>query len=265
MRRVDLIDPWGGVVAGVAGGLTWALTAPATGVAAPLGLGVAAAVYAVKLAADVLLGSRESDAPGGPDTATIPALPEPAPGSRTAGWRDRALAATESLCRLAEGHGVPLALSSVAARSRDTYADVRRLAGRIAAVEQGLAAIPTDRLRQDQARLREADRTGGSADVRAERERARVAIVEQLAAAERLHETRDRLLARLQATTLGLEGLVVRGTELRALSASAGADTSAAQVADLTAELDGLRAGIAEAEDLSRRVLDPGADQPDPG
>ncbi|HEY9474878.1 MAG TPA: hypothetical protein VIS06_13625, partial [Mycobacteriales bacterium] len=157
---------------------------------------------------------------------------------------------------LAEGPGVPLALTTVAAQSRGTYADVHRLAGRIAAVEQGLAAIPVDRLRMDRDRFG-APGGGRNAEVRTERDRALAAIEEQLAVATRLGDTRDRLLARLQATALGLEGLVARGNELLAMSASFGSDTSAGQVADLTAELEGLRAGLAETEQMSRRVLEP--------
>ena len=250
MSRDDLIDPWGGVIAGVAGGLAWALTASLTAAALPLGLGVAVAVYGVKVLTGVLVRPRAVEAPG------EPVLPEPAPGSRAAQWRDRAMAATESLRRLAEGPGVPLALTTVAAQSGSTYADVHRLAGRIAAVEQGLAAIPVDRLRLDRDRLG-ASGGGRSAEVRTERDRALAALDEQLAVATRLGDTRDRLLARLQATALGLEGLVARGNELLAMSASFGSDTSARQVADLTAELEGLRAGLAETEQMSRRVLEP--------
>jgi hypothetical protein len=41
-----------------------------------------------------------------------------------------------------------------------------------------------------------------------------------------------------------------------AMSASGGVDSSADRLADLSADLDGLRAGLAEAEEVSRRVLD---------
>jgi len=76
--------------------------------------------------------------------------------------------------------------------------------------------------------------------------------------AERLTSARDTLVARLQSTALGLEGLVARATEVLALSASSSAGTADSGIAGLAAELDGLRAGLTETEELSRRVLDRG-------
>jgi hypothetical protein len=83
-------------------------------------------------------------------------------------------------------------------------------------------------------------------------------VDEQLAVAARLADARDTLLARMQTTALGLEGLVARTAEVLALTASSGVDTSVDRLDDLTGDLDGLRAGLAEAEEVSRRVLDPG-------
>jgi hypothetical protein len=40
------------------------------------------------------------------------------------------------------------------------------------------------------------------------------------------------------------------------MSVSGGVDVSADRLADLAADLDGLRTGLAEAEAVSRRVLD---------
>ena len=105
------------------------------------------------------------------------------------------------------------------------------------------------RLGADRARLTEAVRAAGSVELRAERQRALDSVESQLAVAGRLADARDTLLARMQATALGLEGLV-------ALGASLGVDSSADRIAELTADLDGLRAGLAEAEEVSRRVLD---------
>ena len=59
----------------------------------------------------------------------------------------------------------------------------------------------------------------------------------------------------MQATALDLEGLVARTAELLAMSVSGGVDASADRLADLAADLDGLRSGLAEAEAVSRRVL----------
>ena len=67
---------------------------------------------------------------------------------------------------------------------------------------------------------------------------------------------RDTLLARMQATVFTVEGLVARTAEVLAMSASGGLDLSADRLAGLSGDLDGLRAGLAEAEEVSRRVLD---------
>jgi hypothetical protein len=80
-------------------------------------------------------------------------------------------------------------------------------------------------------------------------------VTEQLAVAGRLAQARDELLARMQATTLSLEGLVARTAELLAMSVSGGVDLSADRLAGLSGDLDGLRAGLAEADAVSRRVL----------
>jgi hypothetical protein len=60
----------------------------------------------------------------------------------------------------------------------------------------------------------------------------------------------------MQATALTLEGLVARTAEVLAMSVSGGVDASADRLADLAADLDGLRSGLAETEAVSRRVLD---------
>ena len=74
--------------------------------------------------------------------------------------------------------------------------------------------------------------------------------------AGRLAGARDTLLARMQATVFTVEGLVARTAEVLAMSASGGLDLSADRLAGLSGDLDGLRAGLAEAEEVSRRVLD---------
>jgi len=116
--------------------------------------------------------------------------------------------------------------------------------------------VPAERLTAERGRLARAVRQAQTESLRAERQRSLDSVEQQLAVAERLSGARDMILARMQATALGLEGLVARTAELLALGASAGVDTTADRIAELTGELDGLRAGLAEAEELSRRVLD---------
>jgi len=85
--------------------------------------------------------------------------------------------------------------------------------------------------------------------------RSLASVSDQLQVAQRLPRARDELLARMQATALSLEGLGARTAELLAMSVSGGVDASADRLADLAADLDGLRTGLAEAEAVSRRVL----------
>jgi hypothetical protein len=249
-KRDSLLDPWAAIVAGVAGGLAWAVAAVPTGaVAVPIGLGVAGVVYGSKVAASALVRR------GNPQTSPAE-LPRPERGSPADIWQTRALRAIGDLHDLAHSDpGAPQALRSVEEGAGLAEEQVRRLAGQTTAVTRALYRIATPRLADERARLAAAVEHSTSAELREEHSRSLRSVEEQLAVAERLASARDTLLARLQSTALGLEGLVARTTEVLAMSASAGASTSDDGIAGLSAELDGLRAGLAETEELSRRVL----------
>jgi len=249
--RDDLLDPWGGIVAGVAGGLAWAVASASTA-AVPLGLGVAGAVYGAKVLASALARRSERSRPG-----PVP-LPQPRRGSPAQHWLDRAQGAARSLAELVDSPSpVDRArLGPVRDEAAETVDTMRRFAGQVTAVENALDRVPAERLTAERGRLAQAVRQADSERLRAERQRSLDSVEQQLAVAERLSGARDMILARMQATALGLEGLVARTAELLALGASAGVDTTADRIAELTGELDGLRAGLAEAEELSRRVLD---------
>jgi hypothetical protein len=256
--RDELVDPWGGVVAGVAGGLAWAV-ASTSAAAIPLGLGVAAAVYGAKVASGLVarrLGGR-SAVEAGPGRVPLPA---PRRGSAAEAWLTRARGAIRSLTELIDSPGSAGAraqLLPVRAEATELLDPMRRFGGQVTTVEDALARVATGRLEAERARLAEAVRAARSARLRAERERALASVEEQLAVATRLSDARETLLARMQTTALGLEGLVARTAEVLALTASSGVDTSAERIDELTGDLDGLRAGLAEAEEVSRRVLDP--------
>ena len=252
--RDELVDPWGGIVAGVAGGLAWAV-ASASAAAVPLGIGVAAAVYGAKVFAGVL--ARRTDRPRRVD-GSVP-LPAPRRGSPAEHWLNRAQGAVRSLAELVDSPASAAdrgQLTPVRDEAAETVDTMRRFAGQVTAVEDALARVPTGRLEAEHARLAEAVRHARTEDLRSERQRSLDSVEQQLAVAGRLSDARETILARMQATALGLEGLVARTAELLALGASAGVDTAADRIAELTSELDGLRAGLAEAEEVSRRVLD---------
>ena len=248
--RRELLDPWGGVIAGVAGGLAWAVV-PLGAVALPVGLGVAAVVYGVKVGAG-LLTAHEERAP-----AEAPLRP-PRRGSIAEQWLRRAEQAHRSLADLVGSPGSPTVrgqLAPVHDGAAEAVGTVGRLAGQVTAVEDAADRIQPGRLAVERDRLAAGLAAAASERVRAERQRSLDSVTEQLAVAARLAEARDALLARMQATTLGLEGLVARTAEVLAMSVSGGVDLSADRLAGLSDDLDGLRAGLAEADAVSRRVL----------
>lgn len=251
--RQELLDPWGGVIAGVAGGLAWAV-APLGAAALPVGLGVAAIVYGVKVGAGLLTRERDRSA-AEPDRQLRP----PRRGSAAEQWLTRAEQADRSLADLVRSPGSAEAKQQVVP-VRDGAAEalvtMRRLAGQVTAVEDATDRIQPARLAAERDRLTAAVAAASSDRLRAERQRSLDSVNEQLQVVQRLAGARDDLLARMQATALALEGLVARTAEVLAMSVSGGVDASEDRLADLAADLDGLRSGLAEAEAVSRRVLD---------
>lgn len=243
----ELRDPWGLVVAGVAGGLTWAFAAP---VAAAVAVG--AGVYGAKVLTGLLTGDRDE-----PVRAT--ALPRPAKGSPAAYWLDRSEAAVRSLdalARTASAGAAGGAVRSAATDAGEALDDLLRVAARVSAVEGAEARVDLHGLDVEAARLEQRARAATNPEQAAELRRSSAAVRDRLAVAARLDEARETLLARMEATALGLEGLVARLAEVLALTeTSGGVDTSAAQISELATEIDGLRAGLAETEALSRRAL----------
>jgi hypothetical protein len=252
--RQELLDPWGGVIAGVAGGLAWAVV-PLGAVALPVGLGVAAVVYGVKVGAG-MLGRGRGDQPA---VDRGPELRAPRRGSVAEQWLTRAQQADRSLAELVRSPGSAVAkeqLVPVREGAAEALSTLRRLAGQVTAVEDAADRIQPGRLEVERDRLTGAVAAASSDRVRSERQRSLDSVTEQLQVAGRLAGARDELLARMQATALTLEGLLARTAEVLAMSVSGGVDVSADRLADLAADLDGLRSGLAEAEAVSRRVLD---------
>jgi hypothetical protein len=96
-----------------------------------------------------------------------------------------------------------------------------------------------------------------------ERRRTRDGLRTQLASIKRLGEQRALILERMRATAVGIEGLAVRVGEIGALYESSDTiDTTSDDLRSVTADLDGLREGLVEAERSMRAVLS-GSDIPD--
>jgi hypothetical protein len=245
----ELRDPWAVVVAGVAGGMVWALSAPA---AAAVGVGVA--VYGVKALTGAIInrGAR-------PERPSTPELPRPPRGSVAAQWLDRAEGAVKSLDEMARTTGPGAAGDAVrntAGEARETLDDLAHLGGQVTAVERALQRVAAYGLDEESVRLDAAARQAVGEEMRAEMERSAAAVRDRQAVRDRLVEARSTLLARMQAVALGLEGLEARLAEVLAMTATTGGvDTTAQEIAELATELDGLRAGLAESEAISRKAL----------
>ncbi len=245
----ELRDPWGLVASGISGGLAWALVGGPVGVV--LGAGVGAAVLGVKVVTGLMV--RE------PRPAGMSELPRPPRGSYALRWLERAESAVRSLDDMAGTTGAgptDIAVRSAADEAGDTLRDLTRVAAQVTAVERALTRVAGADLESEAARLDDAAKRAPTAEMRAEMARSAAAVRDRLEVRQRLTDARGTLLARMQATALGLEGLVARLAEVLAMVDHAGGfDTSADQIADLALELDGLRAGLAETEAVSQRAL----------
>ena len=249
----ELKDPWGLLVAGLSGGMAWALVGSA--VALPVGVAVGAAVLGVKIVSGVLLDRDR------PSREAPPELVRPGRGTAAEHWLDRAERAVRAMDELAAGP-----LDGAASEAHDTLDALRRLGSQSVSVARALAHVDDAGLDVEAARLAEAARRGGPPGVQAELARSAAAVADRIAVRDRLREVQDTVLARMQAGALGLESVVARLAEVVVLAESTGGshDTSG-QVAELAAEVEGLRVGLAEAEELSRGVLDPRLDGPPRG
>jgi hypothetical protein len=223
-------------------------------VAIPVALGVGGVVYGVK----VVLGAlADRDTSG-----SHPDLPMPAKGSPADVWLRRAEKAVQTLHEQTESPRDPATRAHVGDiddQAGETLADLRRLASQVAAVESAAVRIDINRLRADQQPLLHSVQATTDPALRAERERVLQSINEQIQVFERLRVTRDTLIAKMQGTAIGLEGLIARLAEVLALAATAGGvDTTAQRISGLADELDGMQAGLRETEAVSRRVLTQG-------
>jgi hypothetical protein len=251
----ELRDPWGLVAGGISGGMAWAVAAAALGGAPAVALG--AGVAAVVVGAKALTGlAVRADAH---DETQAPALPKPPRGSAAAQWLDRATAAVRGLDELARtAHPGPTgdAVRNASNEAGETLDDLARLAGQVTLVERALQRVDASGLNEEAARLDEAARYATSDEMRAEMTRSAAAVRDRQAVRDRLLGARQTLLARMQAVSLGLEGLEARLAEVLAMTATTGGvDTTADEIAELATELDGLRAGLAETEAISRKAL----------
>ena len=242
--RDEVRDPWGFLLGGLAAGLGWAVGLPA---AAAVGIG--AAVYGVKVMTGGVVNREDR---GGGRLLRVRS------GSAEERWVRRAERAVRSFRRLGES----VRSGPVAERAREIgmQADgmldaVRRLAGQASAVREALRRIDLSRLLKEEDRLTYLLERAESEEVRSEIERSLGSVRAQHSVYARLEDAAMRLQARIESVVIGLEGLVARLVEILALVETQSPVEGAHQVDLLSEELEGLRAGLVEAENLSRRVL----------
>jgi hypothetical protein len=191
-----------------------------------------------------------------PSAPPEPALVPPRRGSPAEIWLNRAERAVKSLGELGNSLAPgPTAdqLGDVQMRAAGTIDSVRRIASQTSLVDQAIARIPSPALKERRARL--AGQVDSDDELRETRQQAIDDIDAQLAADTRLRSTRDALLSRMEAAAVGLEGLVARAAEASTLATAATPDLAADEIGELASELDGLRIGLTETEQLSRGAL----------
>ena len=247
----ELKDPWGWLVAGVSGGLGWAVLAAPLG---PAAIGVGAAIGAVVLGSKVAVGAMRG-------SAAAPArrrdrLPEAPKHSSQGDLVRRARKAAEQIHALADRPADPslrAELAQVDVEADTVVEALRELAGRVTLVDQALFAGKPEQVEQEAQRLQVAVSQEPDPQLRAERQRALEAVTAQSQSLSRLVRLRETLMARAQTAAVDLEGLASRTGELVAMGTTAFEGDPAAQILeDLTMSLESVRAGLAEADEISR-------------
>lgn len=256
-------DPWTYVVGGLAGGMTWALLGSAVGVAAgPIGLAVGGAVVGVKVLAGAFFRSdsrrrmvKDRRLPVATRTAE-------------AAWLSRAEQAQvvfDQIARTARDGPIADNVRTFGDETAESLGALQRLAGQASAIRSAMARLDPERLAWERDRIRQSSQGIEDPALLAERQRSLDSVQDQLDAHGRLARTLAMLLARLESGTLGIEGLVARLAEVVALAeTSSVAAGSLSQVDELAVELEGLRAGLVEAESVTTRAMQGLAPLPSP-
>lgn len=244
----EIRDPWSYVVGGLAGGMAFAV-----GIFPPAAVGIGAAVLGAKVLTGLFSGPRRKRAKRHRERR-LPVITR----THEAAWLHRAEQAVDSFHDIAmSATDGPIAerVRSFVEEVDESIASLQRLAGQASAVRIAISRIDPRRLQHERDRL--AQMQMGDPAVVAERARSLDSVQNQLETYQRLAVTLTTLLARLEAGALAIEGLVARLSEVVALAATSGvAAGGASQVDELAHELEGLRAGLVEAEGVTTRAME---------
>lgn len=239
----ELAEPWGLLLAATSAGVAWAVQLP---VVAAVGVGVA--VLAAWAGVAALGGEKEPP-------ARAARVLDVAPGSAEESWLNRAESAAEGFVSLSESLAAgPLAerVADMEPVVQETLSTLRRLAGRASATGNALSRVDLDAVAHERRRLQRELRTANP-ELRGDLEQALTAVQAQADVHARLSGARDKLLAQLQSGALGLDSLVARVAELTAATTDIAVDTGA--VRELSDQLEGIRQGVLETEQATRKSL----------
>lgn len=242
--KQELTEPWGLLLGATAAGTAWAVGLPVAAAGA-----VGAVVWATK-AVTAALELRRPARLGRQATLPVDAR------SAESVWLHRSDQAAAGFAELAGSMTAgPLAerVAMMQPEVAETVRALHRLAGQATAAGRALARIDTAALAADADRLRAA-RATASGDIAVQLDRSLASIRAQQEIRDRLVVARDGVLARLESGTLGLESLVARVIELSAMAVGGPAGELSA-VDQLGDELEGIRQGLAETEEVSRQAL----------
>lgn len=248
-------DPWGWLIALLAGGMTWAVLGDALGTAMTvlLSAAVAAIVMTVRVVSGGML-NRGSES----HTSRKDLLPTPAIGSEAALLVRRGERAHARIAVLVDRPGdasLRAQISQVDDGALEAVDALRDLAGRVALAEETLRHSDSAALRADTAQLQ--SRLAGANDpmLAAELQRALDAASAQSDGLQRIESLRSTLLSRMQTAVYGLEALGTKMSEVVALGTeSLGGDRAAAMLTSADTDVESLRAGLSEAQRLAREL-----------
>ncbi len=169
---------------------------------------------------------------------------------------ERAVERLRAQTRSAKDPTLRAQLDEVDDKATEVLTDLHGFAAQLPAIDQGRRDIPVDRLRSEEADLAGQVRLATDPALKAELEHAHRSCTDQLAVAERLDAARETLLARIEAAVLDLEGLGHRVAEIVVMHDAAGEDPVAGtRLTELSDDVSGMRAGLAEAQGLSASIL----------
>ena len=183
--------------------------------------------------------------------------PRLAPGTPEALWIARAEGAVASIRRLSASAGrgaVAERCAVIAGQAAEAVVILRRLAYQSAVVSRLAGSTDLAELRRTDASLRHQLTVLDEGPARRQNENALRSLTARLEAGERLEETQNELMGRIEGAALGLEGLVARVADIVARS-ELGSGVTAPRVDDLASELDTLRTALIETEDFGRHAL----------